>query len=180
MDQVEGLEDQGVAIEPPTASTAIDAAAAIRNGDDWMTSLGTAELAAGCAQLAIQLNAESEALDAVARRLDEAKKALAERFATQGIDQVRTDTSEGRRLVHLASVYRVSVPAAARESVREWLRANVPAEELATFVEKFDAQHFQAFVKRAEAEASGEFPADLVADGKVSIYRGSEIRFRKS
>lgn len=144
--------------------------------EDWATELTTSQLAAGCAQLDVDTDLLEARLKTQKAFLDDARKALCERLKSEGIDQVRVETSEGRRLVHLAAVFGVNVPAEQRGRVLEWLKANH-----AEMVEEgFNANAFKALLKRTEKEQEGEFPKELEAQGAIKIFRSQEVRFRSS
>lgn len=174
---VEGLEG-GAAQEidaPPSDSKelALTLLCAESAQDAGMT---TVQLAAACAELDLLIDAEEGELKKKATRLAMARGLLAERFTNEGVSGIRVGTSQGRRLVHLTSIFAPSVPADRRDDVFEWVKANHP--ELVTV--GYNDAALRSKLKTWFAAQEGDFPQALVDAGAIKVYQGVEVRFRKS
>jgi hypothetical protein len=173
---VEGSDD-AVVDSTVSANEAIGLAdELLRPRAEWEGSLSTTQLAAACAELDAKLGAMGDDLAVRKNALDDARRVLTERFINEGVDQVRVETSAGKKLVHLVGVYAPSVLAADRPKVLEWLKANAPD----MVEEQYNATSFKAYMKHAEIDGDGVFPTALVDNGTIRIFRGQEVRFRSS
>lgn len=178
---------EGMEGSPPAALREVDESEAKRNArllldpdGAWKGKLDLAGLAAACAELGVEVDGAVAEVDHLKSHLQEALRELKARFDAQGVDQVRVATSDGRKLAYLHGVHTVTVKAEDRERVRAWLAAHAPAEVAQTFVETFQAAHFQSIVKQAEQDGEGVYPTELVEAGVVKVFKDRVVRFRKA
>jgi hypothetical protein len=179
LNMVEGLEGSAAqeidAPESATDSTAL-ATHLLSAPSAIDAELTTVQLAAACAELDLVIDAEEAKTKQKAVRLAMARALLAERFTNEGVSGIRVTTSQGRRLVHLTSIFAPSVPAERRDDVFEWVKANHP--ELVTV--GYNDAALRAKLKTWFAAQEGDFPQALVDAGAIKVYQGVEVRFRKS
>jgi hypothetical protein len=172
-----GLPDLQEVDAPGDAKDCVNLAIALLRAQSAQDAgLDTTQLAMACAELDVMLDAEEAALKARKVRLLMARGLLAERFTNEGVSGIRVETSDGRRLVHLTTIFAPSVPAERREDVFEWVKANHP--ELV--VTGYNDAALKSRLKTWFAAQEGDFPQALVDAGAIKVYQGVEVRFRKS
>jgi hypothetical protein len=168
--EVEGRDNLGVV---QSLAEGIDRTA---NVLDVLTKIDTADLASAAAELDVRAKRMEAEVKRRKARLDEVRKALAERMVNGGISGVRVMTSEGRKLVHLRTVVAPSITAARKGEMVDWLQAH--HKEL-LFVGYNDAEVRGKLATWRKAQ-EGDFPQELLDAGIIKLYEGQEVGFRKS